>query len=286
MTSFDVVANLRKITGIKKIGHAGTLDPLACGVLPICIGKNATKVLEFMTGMDKSYRAEMTLGMETDTMDSEGKITALSDKRPEQSEVEKAVRHFSGVIEQVPPMYSAVKYKGKKLYELARSGITVERKPRRAVISRIEILEITGDKVLFDVDCSSGTYIRTLCSDIGELLGCGAYMSFLVRTAAGPYKISSSFTLEEAAEAFSSGNTEGILMPPESALTEIRRFTVNDKEEKRFRNGVSILANEPATAGDIYRVCNEDGRLVGIGKAVMSYTAESMAIKPEKLFHL
>ncbi len=286
MTSFDVVSYLRKITGIKKIGHAGTLDPLACGVLPVCIGKNATKALEYMTGMDKAYRAEMTLGIETDTMDSEGKITAVSDKRPEQSEIEKAVRHFSGVIEQLPPMYSAVKYKGKKLYELARSGITVERKPRRAVISRIEILEITDDKVLFDVDCSSGTYIRTLCSDIGELLGCGAYMSFLVRTAAGPYKISSTFTLEEAAEAFSSGNTEGILIPPESALTELRRFTVNDEEEKRFKNGVSILANEPATAGDIYRVFNEDGRLVGIGKAVMRDAAEGMVIKSEKLFHL
>lgn len=259
------------------------MDPLACGVLPVCIGKNATKVLEFMTGMDKSYRAELTLGIETDTMDSEGRVTAVSDSRPAQTMIEQAVKSFEGETEQLPPMYSAVKYKGKKLYELARNGITVERKPRRTIISRIEIIEINGDRVLFDADCSSGTYIRTLCSDIGKKLGCGAYMSFLLRTASGPYDITSSFTLEETAEAFSNGRAGELLIPPESALQGLRGIILNADEEKRFMNGLTII-KEQVSEGDTFRVLNENNRLIGIGRAVLSEKGTAVSIKSEKLF--
>ncbi|HEY8500668.1 MAG TPA: tRNA pseudouridine(55) synthase TruB, partial [Clostridia bacterium] len=179
MTSFDVVAWLRKITGIKKIGHAGTLDPAACGLLPVCIGK-AARTLPWFSEFDKSYRVEMVLGIATDTYDSEGSILCENPVKPDNSHIKSVISEFTGEIDQIPPMYSAVKVSGKRLYDLAREGIEIERKARRVAIYDIDILDIKNEGpypvVRFDVKCSKGTYIRSLCNDIGLKLGCGAHM--------------------------------------------------------------------------------------------------------------
>jgi tRNA pseudouridine55 synthase len=200
MTSFDVVSYLRGVLKTKKIGHAGTLDPIAAGVLPIFVGK-ATKAIEFVMGEDKLYRAELTLGVGTDTQDSSGRVISKSKVEASDESIAEAVRSFTGVYSQLPPMFSALKVNGKKLYEMARKGIEVERRPREVEIHSIDIIEINRNKddvtVLFDVHCSKGTYIRTLCYDIGEKLGCGGHMSFLLRKRAGIFNIESSVVLEK-----------------------------------------------------------------------------------------
>ena len=188
-TSHDMVYFMRRTAGIKKVGHTGTLDPAATGVLPICIGK-ATKAAELLTASDKSYRAEIALGMTTDTLDAEGEIlTEQPFEHVTKEMLENSIKKFIGEIEQIPPMFSAIKRDGKKLYELAREGITVEREKRRVRIDKIELLEFDREKgtAKIDVDCSKGTYIRTLCEDIGMDIGCGAYMNSLERTRSGSF---------------------------------------------------------------------------------------------------
>ncbi|MDD4495672.1 MAG: tRNA pseudouridine(55) synthase TruB [Eubacteriales bacterium] len=297
MTSFDVVAFLRKLTGIKKIGHSGTLDPLASGVLPVCTGRNATKILEYMIGMDKSYRAELTLGITTDTMDAEGKVLNISGEIPGYEKIIEAMHSFEGEIEQVPPMYSAVKYNGKKLYELARQGISVERKARRVTVYRLKVISVEKARVMFNVDCSSGTYIRTICSDIGEKLGCGAYMTFLERTAVGPYKIEDAVTVEEISNAFAKGEGVRLLMPPESALGHLNRAALEPGAEIRFRNGINTAAgkitlkNASAPApiasnavldGELLRVYDSAGEFLGVGRAIKR---DELLVKPEKVLN-
>ena len=196
MTSFDVVGYLRSVLRMKKIGHTGTLDPAAAGVLPVCTGK-ATKAIEFLMNKDKVYRAELTLGIETDTQDGTGRVIRKKEVSVSESRIEDALKSFVGSYNQIPPMYSALKVDGKKLYELARSGIEVERNAREVKVYFVNILDVKSNRVIFDVGCSKGTYIRTLCSDIGEKLGCGGHMSFLVRTKSGVFNISDSLTLEE-----------------------------------------------------------------------------------------
>ena len=187
-TSFDVVAKLRGILKQKKIGHTGTLDPAAQGVLPVCLGK-ATKLCELITDGYKTYEAVMLLGTVTDTLDMEGSVLKRHDVTCSPDEVTKTVMSFAGKIEQIPPMYSALKVNGQRLYELARQGVTVERKKRSIEIYNIDIISIELPRVVFSVTCSKGTYIRTLCDDIGEKLGCGACMESLKRTASGRFKI-------------------------------------------------------------------------------------------------
>ena len=190
ITSHDVVYNLRRILGIKKIGHTGTLDPDASGVLPMCIGR-ATKLAEFLMASDKQYLAELTLGAFTDTQDKSGNVIESFEVNVSKDDIISAANEFVGEIEQIPPMFSAVKHEGKRLYELAREGKSVERTPRLIKISGIEIKNIDLDKktVTMLVNCSKGTYIRTLCNDIGKRLGCGAYMSALERTKSGRFEI-------------------------------------------------------------------------------------------------
>ena len=189
ITSFDVVSKIRRLYQIKKVGHAGTLDPDASGVLPLCIGK-ATKVIEYLMDKDKAYRVELVLGMATDTQDASGNIILEEPVLASNDEIKAAIKSFLGKQEQIPPMYSAVRINGKRLYELARKGIEVERNPRPVTFYKIDIssIERKSDKavVTFDVECSKGTYIRTLCHDIGELLGCGGLMNALERTRSGP----------------------------------------------------------------------------------------------------
>ena len=195
-TSFDVVAKLRGILGIKKIGHTGTLDPDATGVLPVCIGK-ATKVCDMLTDKDKTYCAVMRLGIVTDTQDMSGSVLEERDVTVSEQEVRDVLMSFVGPSQQIPPMYSALKVNGQKLCDLARTGIQVERKPRDIVIHQIVLENIALPLVKFSVTCSKGTYIRTLCQDVGEKLGCGACMDSLVRTRVSNFAVEDSLKLDE-----------------------------------------------------------------------------------------
>ena len=199
MTSHDVVSRVRRILNMKKVGHTGTLDPDASGVLPICIGK-ATKVSELILNKDKSYICELTLGMTTDTYDSSGSIIKrVDDFKASEVDIQKAFDTQKGEIEQLPPVYSALKVNGKKMCDLARSGKADEIviKARKVNIKELNILSINDKKIMFYVKCSKGTYVRSICHDIGEYLGCGGHMSFLLRTSSGKFDLENSITLEE-----------------------------------------------------------------------------------------
>ncbi|MHB9093352.1 MAG: tRNA pseudouridine(55) synthase TruB [Eubacteriales bacterium] len=223
MTSHDVVNYLRRGLKIKKTGHTGTLDPGVAGVLPVCLGK-ATKIIEYMANDIKMYRAEATFGRSTDTQDGFGETVRVCDTSGlTEAKVAEAFGSLQGRQSQVPPMVSALKYKGRRLYELAREGIEVERKPRIIEIFKSEIIRYTGfgtpnPAVLFDIECSKGTYVRTICHDLGNLLGYCGFMSFLVRTGTGRYKISEALTLEEITDLIQSGRIREAILPPEEAL--------------------------------------------------------------------
>ena len=282
MTSFDVVRLIKKAVGEKKVGHSGTLDPAASGVLPVFVGRNATKTIGYLDRTEKSYRAVMRLGVETDTMDAEGNVLKLMPAKVNKSDITEAALGFIGEIEQIPPMYSAVKQKGKKLYELARQGLTVERSPRRIMIYKLDIVEFEGDYAILDVKCSSGTYIRTLCSDIGKKLGCGAHLAFLVRTASGPFNIGEAFTLEDAIRKLSIGETGELLLPADYALKSLDRVTISEKNAARFRNGMTIPADGETEPGSKTRVYSCDGELLGVAETLIK--DENKYFKPEKIF--
>lgn len=239
-TSHDVVAKLRRITGQKKIGHTGTLDPDATGVLPVCLGKG-TKLCGLLTDEDKTYETVLLLGKVTDTQDISGRV--LSEKSVDfltAEDAETAVFSFLGEYGQMPPMYSALKVNGKKLYELARNGQTVERKIRRVNIADIKILEINLPRVRMAVTCSKGTYIRTLCHDIGEKLGCGGCMEELTRTRVGRFAIEDSRTLEEIEHYISEGKTEKLIVPVDEMFDGAVRGSVTDAWKSAARNGGSL----------------------------------------------
>ena len=217
-SSHFAVAVIRRITKIKKVGHTGTLDPLATGVLPVCIGREATKLSQLIMDSDKEYRAVLKLGISTTTQDSEGEILSQKEVNVTNEQIEKAVGSFVGEQEQIPPMYSAIKIDGKKLYELARKGVEVERKPRIVTINYINILNINGDEVEMVIGCTKGTYIRTLCNDIGDALGCGGFMKSLVRTKCGGFSIENSITLEEFEELYNKGEAESVIVSPEDIM--------------------------------------------------------------------
>lgn len=230
MTSHDVVYFIRKVSGQKKAGHTGTLDPGAAGVLPVCLGK-ATRIIEFLPD-DKVYRAEITFGRSTDTQDSFGTTTREGDTESLNAvAVEQCLAGFSGPLEQVPPMASAIRHRGKRLYELARAGVEVERKPRLVKIFRAGLVRYTGHpappRALIDVHCSAGTYIRTLCHDLGEKLGCGAHMSFLLRTRVGNFNLEDTVTLQELEQKRDAGALEEVVIPMEKALAHMPRVPVS-----------------------------------------------------------
>ncbi|HAQ61618.1 TPA: tRNA pseudouridine(55) synthase TruB [Candidatus Delongbacteria bacterium] len=212
-TSFDVVAKLRNILGTRKIGHAGTLDPFATGLLLLLVGK-ATKVQEELTGSDKVYEAELKLGERTDTFDPTGTVTAVSDKKVSEKEIMSAVMSFSGEQMQLPPMFSAIKKDGKRLYESARKGIEVEREPRKITIHSIEVSEIKKDIVRILVNCSKGTYIRTLADDIGEKLSTYAHLKNLRRISIGSYRVENAFTIGEISGIVQKMKTSGVSQGP------------------------------------------------------------------------
>ena len=262
MTSHDVVGALRKILNMKKIGHGGTLDPLAAGVLPVFAG-TATRFLEYAAHEEKSYRAELTFGIRTDTGDTEGKIVARSPVRPlDQEEIEAALASFRGEGTQIPPMYSAISVKGTKLYKLARQGIEVERKPRPITLFTLEEVDYTGDTLVFDVTCSKGTFIRTLCEDIAAKLGMEGTMSFLLRRSAGVFRLEDAHTLQEIA-ADPAARCQGV----EPILAAFPRLTVNALQGRRIAQGVATTV--PGIAeGVLYQLWTREGLLVGLAKAV------------------
>lgn len=240
-TSHDVVSFMRRVTGIKKIGHTGTLDPLATGVLPVCIG-TATKASDMLVSADKEYHASLILGKATDTLDITGNVISESAVDVCEAEIRKAIAGFEGHITQIPPMYSAIKVNGKKLYELARKGIETERAGREVDIYKTEITDINMKEksVSFNVVCSKGTYIRTLCDDIGKKLGCGACMSALVRTRTGNFTIENSFTENEIKAMSDEGRLSEALIPTDAFFDGYEKIILNDRQTRSIVNGVNM----------------------------------------------
>lgn len=263
-TSHDMVYFVRRLTGIKKVGHTGTLDPSASGVLPVCVG-NATKVCDLLTNADKMYRVSFVLGMTTDTLDADGEILTEQPVNLTETEIKDAVFSFLGNITQIPPMYSAVKVNGKKLYELARAGITVERKERHVTIKNIDILDIDIKNyiVTMDVECTKGTYIRTLCEDIGQKLGVGAYVNTLERRKSGVFTIEDSLTFDELLKLKEEGKLLEILRKPDSVFLDLPKVTVGKKQAGLVKNGVSIRVNG-LLENSLYRVYSEDGEFLAV----------------------
>ena len=245
-TSHDVVAKLRGILKTKKIGHTGTLDPDAVGVLPVCIGK-ATKLCDLITDWGKTYEAVMLLGTTTDTLDISGKIVAQSEVNVSEVDVLKACNEFIGEYEQIPPMYSALKHNGQKLYELARKGIEIERKPRTVHINTLRVNDINlSDKqktVTITVDCSKGTYIRTLCHDVGEKLGCGGCMEELLRTKVGRFSLEESHTLSEVQAAMEEGTIQDQIYPVEQVLADYPAVYADSYGDRLLLNGNPLSEN-------------------------------------------
>ncbi len=238
-TSHDVVARLRGILKIKRIGHTGTLDPAARGVLPVCIGRS-TVLADIISEGEKEYEAVLLLGTRTDTYDLEGNILEEREVACSEEEAAERIAGFIGEQEQLPPMYSAVKIGGKKLYELARKGIEVERKPRRINISRIEIKEMSLPRITMSITCSKGTYIRTLCHDIGEALGCGGCMAELLRTKVGIFNIEDAYRIDEIKDAAEAGDLSGILTGPDEFFPGCAAVKVCERAEKAAYNGNMI----------------------------------------------
>lgn len=283
-TSHDAVAKLRGIFGQKKVGHTGTLDPDAEGVLPICLGK-ATKVCELLTDRSKTYQAVMLLGRATDTQDTSGETIFSSEKIPEEAKVREIIALFQGEQMQIPPMYSALKVNGKKLYELAREGKTVERKARKIRIDELKIEKIELPRVTMTISCSKGTYIRTLCNDIGEKLGCGACMEHLLRTRVGEFELEDCLRLEELQEAKENGKLEDCLMQVDRLFENDPAFHFLAEYSKYADNGNRLaehMMKEAAELDDktMVRIYNEEGLFYGI----YTYEKKSRDFKPVKRF--
>ena len=280
-TSHDVVARLRGILKQKKIGHTGTLDPKAQGVLPVCLGKG-TKLCDMLADRSKTYEAVIRLGVTTDTEDMTGEILTNQDVLADEKQVQDVIMSFKGEYQQVPPMYSALKLNGKKLYELAREGKTVERKPRPVVIHEITILSIDLPRVTIRVDCSKGTYIRSLCRDIGEQLGCGGAMERLLRTRVGNFMLENALTLAQVEELVQSGDILEKVQSVDSAFMHLPEIVVPQTLEKRVNNGNSFfyrMKDGSAIKGDV-RIYREDGMFIGI----YTYSSKNKQFEPNKLF--
>ena len=260
LTSHDVVARLRKITQVRQIGHTGTLDPFATGVLPICIGK-ATRLIEYLDD-DKEYLATVQFGKNTATYDLEGEITATFDKKVTEEDVKNALKAFEGEISQIPPIYSAIKVNGKKLYDYARQGQDIEIKPRKVTISKIELKEFdkTSQSAKITVACSKGTYIRSIAYDLGAKLGCGGYLTALERTKAGKFQVNTAIKLEDLTEV--SQIVENLINPLDMLNIPIHNLSENERE--RVSHGMSIC-NSDFPDSDIV-ILSYGGRIYAIGK--------------------
>ncbi len=286
-TSFDVVAKLRSILKQKKIGHTGTLDPMAEGVLLVCLGK-ATKLVDLLTEGDKCYRATMKLGYETDTEDVTGETTAEGDAavlaQLTQADVKRAILSFIGKYDQIPPMYSAIKKDGKKLYEYARAGIEVKREPRPVEIYAIQdITKEADDTYSFDVYCSKGTYIRSLCRDIGRKLSCLAVLSGLLRKEVHGFSVTDALTLQEIEVRQADGTLQDAILPVDALLKQYPAYEITEQAENYLRNGNKL---SPRFFKDMGERRDTRIRVYHAGKfvALYDYKEEEQIYKPFKMF--
>ena len=262
ITSHDVVSRIRRLYGTKQVGHTGTLDPLASGVLPVLIGR-AVKASEYILSSDKEYIAGLRLGMETDTEDITGHLLNENNKIPPEKEVTDTIGHFTGTIEQIPPMFSAIKVNGQPLYKLARKGQVIERESRSVIINSISSKKIAECDYTLNISCSKGTYIRTLCADIGKALGCGGVMSSLIRTRTGPFHIGDSHTLDEI-ENMDEKARNLIIRPVDELFSSDPSITLSGYPLTLFKNGVPLDQNKMSLdyePGTRLRIYDKDGFL-------------------------
>ncbi len=263
-TSMDVCAKLRGIFHEKRVGHGGTLDPMATGVLPIFLGR-ATRAVEFASNADKEYIAGLKLGLTTNTQDITGQVLEERPTSVTREMLQAVLPRFQGAILQVPPMYSAIKRNGKKLYELARKGQEVERPPRPIHIHQLEVLDTTppeGTDFLLRVACSKGTYVRTLCHDVGQVLGCGGTMSSLRRTKAAGFSLAEAVTLETVQSAAAQGEADSLVLPVDSCFSTLPALSLTDNQERRLRNGAPVMISG-LTAGE-YRAYGQSQTLLAL----------------------
>lgn len=286
-TSFDVIAVVRRLTGQRKTGHTGTLDPNATGVLPVLLG-SATKAQDLIPNHDKSYIADFKLGITTNTLDIWGEVTSEAEAHFSEDDIQKILPRFQGEIEQLPPMFSAVQKNGQRLYDLARKGIEVEREKRRVTVYRLNLAsfdESTQSGTL-EISCSKGTYVRTIIDDIGRLLGSGAVMTALRRTEACGFSLDECISLDSLRELSELGNTASVLRPTESLFACYPDVFISEAQARRFSNGGALdmartqLKNTEIPDGQIYRVYNRENKFLGLGKA----DVESNLLKIFKLF--
>lgn len=259
-TSNDVVAKLRGLLHERRIGHSGTLDPMATGLLVVFVGR-ATRAVAFAESQEKRYLASLRLGLATDTQDITGNRISGEPREISEAELERTLALFRGDIQQIPPMYSAIKVGGKKLYEIARRGGEVERKPRPVHIRELRLLGREGEDWLLDVTCSKGTYIRTLCHDIGQSLGCGGCMSALRRVRAGEFSIENACSLDQVREASDRGEAEKLLLPVDSLFRQDPALSLNARDEKRIRSGGVFPV---AVQDGRYRAYGSDGAFLAL----------------------
>lgn len=295
-TSFSIVAMVRRLTGERRVGHAGTLDPAATGVLPVCLGQG-TRITEFLVDSTKAYRAEIELGVATDTYDVDGSITSRGDPSGiSRDQLESGLGSFCGLIQQVPPMYSAVKYRGRPLYQLARAGITVERKSRLARIHDIKLLDWQPPVATVEVVCGKGTYIRSLAHDLGQALGCGAYLKNLIRVRCGLFDIEDAISISQFEDACRYGYWQQLVYPVDSVLSHWAAMVVNDDAGQNIRNGRPLavgngdgsersgsLEQGISAGSSVESRCRAyalDGRFLG----VLRFNSERGQWQPEKVF--
>ena len=283
----DIVRQLKRLTGEKKrVGHGGTLDPLAEGVLPICFGQ-ATRLMEYLVGGERQYRMEVCLGIATSTYDAEGEVTKRGDVSGlDRGKVEESLESFRGTILQTPPMYSAIKMEGKRLYQLARSGIEVQREPRKVDIPRIEIIEFALPRLTLEVDSGRGAYMRSLAHDLGEALGCGGYLTSLVRLRSGPFRVEDAVSVANVQEAAAQGSWEKHLHSADYALLDMKEVVVSKAAERYIRSGqsVSLPPHIGAYTGYLekYRAYTQDGRFL----AVIDFDKPNNRWRPDRVFNL
>jgi tRNA pseudouridine55 synthase len=279
-TSHDVVVRIRRASRARRVGHAGTLDPGASGVLLVCLGQ-ATRVTEYLMNSRKRYDATIRLGVATDTGDAQGKVVRRVPRiKTTRAEVEEALARFRGTLEQVPPMYSALKHEGKALYELARRGLEVQRSPRVVEIYDLRLTEWTPPTFRVSVECSRGTYVRVLAADLGEALGTGGHLERLVRVACGAYALEDAVSLHDAEQTLSGGDWSQILHPLDEPLLDFDAFIVDQETEIKIRQGREVEGPDPSS-GLLSRAYSTTGRFVGL----LRYDRENRMWQPRKVFN-
>lgn len=283
MTSYDVIRKIKPALAGAKVGHLGTLDPLAQGVLPIAVG-HATRLIQYISDHTKEYRAEMILGGVSDTQDISGVVERfLCQRLVAPLDIEATMKRFTGRISQIPPSYSAVHHQGKRLYELARAGQMVQAEPREIEIMRLVMLDYCQDgevqRVMFEVECSAGTYVRTLCHDIGQALGCGAYMSSLVRTRSGPFVAEDTAALDEIKDRES---LMRVLLPLDYPLKDLETVELDEGEIDRIGHGMTLI-HDLAEEGRYYLLKDTNGALAAVAQGICQPSGDR-ALKPEKVF--